>query len=270
MSLGTLYGVGAGPGAPDLLTLRAARLLREVPVLAFPKSSPYSPSMAWRIVAPTVGERPEQERLFLPFPMVHDPERLVRAWDHAICEIGTRLEQGLSVAFVTEGDPSLYSTFIYLLREARSRWPQLTIEVVPGVSSVTAVPAVTQTPIADGQERIAIVPAAYGVDDLPELLSAFDTVVLMKIGPAMPAVIAAIEAAGLSDRAVYVSRATQSGQRIVRDLHRVEDQRGDCFAMIVVTKQLHSGLLAGQVPWARPGAPAAQRPRVSSASEEGV
>jgi precorrin-2/cobalt-factor-2 C20-methyltransferase len=254
MMMPTLYGVGVGPGASDLLTLRAVRLLREVPVLALPRSNDHGPSMAWRIARPEVGENPGQERLFLTFPMSKDPARLRPAWDRAFAEIGARLARGLSVAFVTEGDPSLFSTFIYLAREAPRRWPGINVEVVPGVSSLGAVPAVTGVPLADGQERIAIVPASYGVDDLATLLVSFDTVVLMKIGAEMPNVIAALDRTGLRDKAVYVSRATMPEQRIERDLSRVSGEHGDCFAMVVVARKQANGVLLGEVPAVERGA----------------
>jgi precorrin-2/cobalt-factor-2 C20-methyltransferase len=248
MTYGKLYGVGIGPGAPDLITLRALEVLRRVPVLALPRSNDHGASMAWRIVRPVLGDVPGQERLFLTFPMSKDPARLVPAWDAAFAAIGERLGRGLDVAFATEGDPSLFSTFIYLANEAPRRWPGIAIEVVPGVSSITAVPSVTGIPLADGQERIAIVPATYGISDLERLLAQFDTVVLMKIGPEMPRIIAALEARGLLPRAVYVARATMAEQRVIRDLREVTPGREGCFAMVVVSQRQHSGVLAGAVP----------------------
>jgi precorrin-2/cobalt-factor-2 C20-methyltransferase len=245
-SYGKLFGVGVGPGAPDLVTFRAQRVLREAQVLILPRANDHGLSTAWRIARPVVGEVPGQERLFLTFPMRKDPDLLRPAWERAFAAIGERLERGLSVAFVTEGDPSVFSTFIYLAREAPRRWPGVEIEVVPGVTSVTAVPAVTGVPLADGLERIAIVPAGYGVEDLPALLAAFDTVVLMKIGPEMPRVLEALERTELLDRAVYVSRATMPEQRIERDLRKVGEEHGDCFAMVVVAKKSRSGALLGE------------------------
>ncbi|MGH8548851.1 MAG: precorrin-2 C(20)-methyltransferase [Methylococcales bacterium] len=244
----TLYGVGVGPGAPDLITLRALETIRRAPVLALPRGSDYGASKAFEIVQPTIGEIAGQKRLFLTFPMSMDPERLKPAWERAFARIGAELDAGRDVAFLTEGDPSLYSTFIYLQNEARRRWPNVRIEVVPGVSSITAVPAVTGVPLADGQERIAILPGAYGLKDLAGILRRFDTVILMKIGPELPRIIAALEAEGLLDRAVYVSRATMREQRIVHDLRTIGAERGDCFAMVVVSRKERNGFLAGAVP----------------------
>jgi precorrin-2/cobalt-factor-2 C20-methyltransferase len=242
-----IFGVGVGPGASDLMTLRSVAVLRAAEVLVLPRSSDWGESMAWKIAAPNVGEVADQERLFLTFPMSKEPSRLVPAWEKAFVEIGRRIEAGRTVAFVTEGDPSLFSTFVYLHEEAARRWPGVPVEVVPAVSSVLAVPAVAGMPLADGQERIAILPATYGVDDLDAILRSFDTVVLMKIGPEMPKIVASLERAGLLDRAVYVAKATMREQRIVRDLRSVEAERGDCFAMCVVTKRERSGVLLGKV-----------------------
>ncbi|WHZ21697.1 MAG: Cobalt-precorrin-2 C(20)-methyltransferase [Nitrospira sp.] len=249
MTYGALYGVGVGPGAPDLITLRALNVMRRAQVLALPRSSDYGASKAWEIVKPVLGEAPGQERLFLTFPMNKDPQLLRPAWDKAFAAIGQRLERGMDVAFATEGDPSLFSTFIYLKQEAPIRWPGISIEVVPGVSSIMAVPAVTGVPLADGQERIAIVPGTYGIEDLEELLLKFDTVVLMKLGGEMPHIIEVLDQTGLLDRAVYVSKATMGEQRIVRDLRKVRVERGDCFAMVIVSRKERSGVLAGTVPF---------------------
>jgi precorrin-2/cobalt-factor-2 C20-methyltransferase len=231
-----------------LLTLRALQVLRSVPVIALPRSSDFGASKAWEIVKPVLGDVPNQQRLFLTFPMSKDPERLRPAWDRAFAAIGARLEQGLNVAFATEGDPSLFSTFIYLAEEAPRRWPNVRVEVVPGVSSITAVPAVTGIPLADGQERIAVLPGTYGLSDLGELLAKFDTIVLMKIGPELPRIVAELERAELLERAVYVSRATMAEQRVVRDLREVAAERGDCFAMVIVSRKERNGVLAGAVP----------------------
>src|SRR3954447_2124282 len=115
--LGTLYGVGVGPGASDLLTLRAVRVLETVDVLALPRSSDFGVSVAWSIIAPVVGKRPEQEKLRLTFPMSKDPARVRPHVDAAVEAIAERLQAGRSVAFVTEGDPSLFSTFGYVRQE---------------------------------------------------------------------------------------------------------------------------------------------------------
>ncbi len=244
--LGTLYGVGAGPGAPDLLTLRAVEIVRSVQVLALPRSSPYGASTAWNIVRSVAMDVPLQERLFLTFPMNKDADALTAAWAEAAATIEERLERGLSVAFVTEGDPSLYSTFIYLRDEIARRWPEVRIEVVPGVSSIAAVPAVIGVALADGRERIAILPGNYGLSDLDYVLDEFDTVIVMKIGGEMETIVSVLERKGMLDRATYVAKATTPAQRIVRDLKDVRGERCDCFAMVVIARKERNGVLGAQ------------------------
>jgi precorrin-2/cobalt-factor-2 C20-methyltransferase len=244
---GTLYGVGVGPGASDLLTLRAVRVLESVDVLALPRSSDFGASVAWEIIEPVVGRRESQERLRLTFPMSKDATRVRPHVDAAVSSIGEHLRSGRSVAFVTEGDPSLFSTFGYVRKEALQRWPDLRVEVVPGVTSITAVAAVGEVPLADGHERIAIVPATYGVEDLVDLLRRFDTVVLMKIGGEMPTILAALEQTDLTDRAFFVSKATMPEQRVETDVRRLREAHGGCFAMLIVKRRDRSGVLLGDV-----------------------
>jgi precorrin-2/cobalt-factor-2 C20-methyltransferase len=248
VTLGALYGVGAGPGAPDLLTLRAVRVLQSVDVLALPRSSDFGASVAWSIVEGVVGRSASQVRLSMTFPMSKDPEAIVSRVNAAVTAIGEHLEAGRSVAFVTEGDPSVFSTFGYVRAEALRRWPTLRVEVVPGVTSITAVAAAGGVPLADGHERIAIVPATYGVDDLTTLLERFDTVVLMKLGGELPTIVEALEKTQLTASAFFVSKATMAEQRIEHDVRAIGSERGGCFSMMIVKRRDQSGALLGDVP----------------------
>lgn len=249
MSKTRLYGVGVGPGASDLLTLRAQSLLAKVPVLALPRSNDYGASVAWSILAPVIEPIAvaNQTRLFLTFPMKFDPETHQRAWAKAIEAIGEHLEAGRDVAFAAEGDPTLYSSFIYLQQAARERWPHVEVEVIPGVSSVMAVSSVLGVPLADGQERVAILPGTCGYPDLEEVLDRFDTVVLMKMGAHIPELLELLERKGLLDCAHFVSRATMKTQRVERDVRAIANERGGCFAMMVIAKKKRNGVLAGDV-----------------------
>ena len=252
MTLGVLYGVGAGPGAPDLLTLRAVRVLEAADVLALPRSSDFGASVAWSIIESVVGRRASQVRLTMTFPMAKDPDLILPRVNAAVDAIGQHLLAGRSVAFVTEGDPSVFSTFGYVRAEARRRWPDLHVEVVPGVTSITAVAAAGGVPLADGHERVAIVPATYGVDDLVSLLERFETVVLMKLGGEMPTILAALERTNLTENAFFVSKATMGEERIERDVRAVKSERGGCFSMLIVKRTDQSGALVGDVPLRAP------------------
>ena len=150
------------------------------------------------------------------------------------------------MAFISEGDPFVYSTFIYLYNHARKYWPDVETEVVPAVSSLSAVAVTAGIPIADGEERVAVIPASYGIQDLRTILKTFDTILLMKVSSVMPQVVEAIEAEGLLDRAVYVSKATMAKQKIVRDIASIKNDRCDYFSMVVVSKKDRSGILEGK------------------------
>ncbi len=243
MSPGKLYGVGVGPGAPDLITLRALERLQKADCIAIPRRDAFTPSVAWRIVEPNLREIPGQDRFFLDFPMSKNSELLKPAWVIALEEIWKRLKQGKNVAFITEGDPFVYSTFIYLFQHARKSWPEVQIEVVPAVSSISAVPVSAGLPVADGREKIAVLPASYGLDDLRPILRMFDTILLMKVSSVMPQIIEALEAEGLLDSAVYVSKATTQQQKIIQDVGKIKNDQCDYFSMVVISKKSRSGIL---------------------------
>ncbi|NDJ77162.1 MAG: precorrin-2 C(20)-methyltransferase [Chloroflexi bacterium] len=211
---GTLYGVGVGPGDPDLLTLKAARLIETVHVLAVPVTQADGGSYALTIVAQWV--RPEQTMLKLHFPMVRDQavrDGHRRAAAEAL--IG-EVRAGRDVAFLTEGDPLLHSTFGYILEHLPGDIP---VEIVPGVSSIMAAAAQAQTPLVMGDERLAVLSATFeSLADLEAILKQFDTVVLLKINRVLDQVIDALGSLELLESAVFIERASHAEGRVVRDV----------------------------------------------------
>ncbi|AVV81157.1 precorrin-2 C(20)-methyltransferase [Leptospira santarosai] len=243
---GKLYGVGVGPGATDLITLRAVHVLNSVSVLAIPQSSEHLEPFAWKVCSPIVRENSSQEKLFLHFPMTKDPKILIPAWDKAFSEIGKRLEKKHNVAFITQGDPSVYSSWNYLLEEAKDRWPGIELEIVPAVSSVTAIPAALQTPLADGRERFCVFPGTYGLEDLPELIRHFDTIVLTKVGRVIPKLVSILKDLNLLRNASYVSYGTTDRQKIVKNLETIQNESCDYFSMVIISIRKRKGALKGQ------------------------
>lgn len=245
MSLGTLYGIGVGPGASDLITLRALRLLQSLPVLAIPRPNAWSPSLAYRIVEEHLPKDTGQKHLLLEFPMTKDPAILAPALLRAFAAIREQLEAGQDIGFVTQGDPFIYSTFIYVYRTLKLELPDLKVEMVPGVTSISAVPNAAGIPLVDGQERLAIIPASYGLEDLRQVLRNFDSIVLMKVSSIMPEIVQVLEEEGLLENAVYVEKASTSEERIVHDLRLIRNDRCVYFSMVVVTKKERNGVLHG-------------------------
>lgn len=243
--LGKLYAVGIGTGDSELLTLKAARLIKECDVVAIPeKNKGQADSFAWKIISGAISDHEMQgEKLFIHFPMTRNAKINQIAWTSGAQAIQKKLQAGLSVVFVTEGDPSVYSTWGYMQTKLQQTLPTLNIEIIPGVTSITAIPAVTQIPLADGQERFCVVPATYGIECLDELVKEFDTIMLIKAGRNVDALIAKLTELNLLECATYVSHATTDKQEIYRNLHDVpKEQR--YFAMVQISIRSRKGILA--------------------------
>ncbi|MFM2481429.1 precorrin-2 C(20)-methyltransferase [Celerinatantimonas sp. YJH-8] len=245
---GSLYALGVGPGDPELLTLKALRILTQVDVIAVPEKTQGSQSsFAWSIAAAALAEQPISGRVeFLYFPMTHHSEANQRAWDDAAATVAGWLRQGLSVAFLTEGDPSVFSTWGYLHAELHLIEPAINATIVPGVSSINAVAAQTQIPLGDGQERFCVVPALYGLEHLESLMKAFDTIVLMKAGRSVPALRERLQRLGLEHAATLVCHASCQAQQIYHDLAQAPQQL-PYFSTIQLSLRHRAGILAGKV-----------------------
>ncbi len=175
---GTLYGVGVGPGAPDLLTMRAANVLRTVDVILAAASPRNDYSAALDTARPHL--RPDARLLRLEFPMTRDAGVLREAWLKAVQATREVLEGGENAAFLTIGDPLIYSTFGYLLRTLREIAPHLPVEIVPGITSFQAAAARTGTVLCEGGGSLRILPGTNGQDNLAAELGGADTAVILK------------------------------------------------------------------------------------------
>ena len=227
---GVLYGVGVGPGDPELLTLKAARIAHEAPVIAVPVAQRDGDSYALGVVSRLL--RPEQRVLPLHFPMVRDAAARRGYRQAAAHTIIGELEAGHDVAFLTEGDPLLHSTFIYVLEylPAGAR-----LQIVPGVTSITAAAAQATLPLVSGDQRLAVIPATFeDLADLPDLLGRFDTVVLLKFARVFDRLFDMLCELGLAETSVVVERASHPSGRVVRDLQALRGQPIHYLSLLVV------------------------------------
>ncbi len=231
VAMGCLYGIGVGPGDPELLTLKALKAIRKAPVICVPQASNRRDSYALSIVAEYI--KPEQEIMRVPFP-TDDADGAAQVWREASVMVVERLENGQDVAFLTEGDPMLFSTFSYVLAGVRELCPDASVQIIPGVSSVMAAAASSQVPLATHGQRLAILPAAYGLDDLSEATSNFDTVVLMKVSPNIAKTLADLEELGLTGQSIYVRRVTTDREKVIKDLTEITDEDLDYFSLLIV------------------------------------
>ena len=232
---GTLYGVGVGPGAPDLLTLRALRIIQAAPVICVPRRTTSAESYALSIVRDILVPA-RQELIELLFPMSRDPDTAARARDDAAARVHAILVGGRDVAFITEGDPLLYSTFIHLYERLRAVQPAAPVEIVPGVTSVTAAAAVAGLPLVDGSEQLAIVPATGDPNSLRDVLRVFDTVALLKVSPVFDRVLDLLDELDLIENTVHITQAGTPTQQIERDVRALRGRQVDYLSLLLVRK----------------------------------
>ena len=230
-----IYAVGVGPGDPELLTRKAERIIREVRVICAPTASPLDSSYALSIVEPFL-DRDRQEVIIQIFPMRMDQAGLEEFWETAAAEAAEKVRQGKDVAFITIGDPFLYSTFLYLYRIFREKYPDIPLEVVPGISSINAAAVAAGFPLGMASERIAIIPAAFEQENLTKTLLEFDTVVLMKMSRVFDGIYELLQELGLEQKAVYVSRVGTPEEEVVFDLASLVGRKLDYLSLLIVKK----------------------------------
>jgi precorrin-2/cobalt-factor-2 C20-methyltransferase len=235
MKTGTLYGIGVGPGDPEWLTVKAARLLGSCRHVCAPQSRAGGESVALEIARGYL--RPDAVVHELPFPMTADEDVLRESWRQAAREVLAILAAGDDCCFLTLGDPLLYSTYIYLLRELQTLCPEVPAVTVPGITAFSAAAAVTNVAIGRQKQIVTIVP---GADDLDQFTAALDrggTVVLMKVGRRLHRVLDALDARGLLGQSVFVSHAGMSQQRIETDLRRLRGEAEEIGYLSIIIVQ---------------------------------
>lgn len=237
MKPGTLYGIGIGPGDPELITLKGARLISACRNLFVPKARTAAESVALDIARPLLARGVRIEELV--FPMTADRNELAERWDVAAARVAAVLTAGEEACFLTLGDPLLYSTYIYLLRALRKIIPDLNAVTVPGIMAFGAAAALTEFPVGEGRETVTIVPAADDLAAVRRALETGGTVVLMKIGKRLPELLDLFDSKGLLESSVFVSRATMAGQRIETDLRRMKAEGPEAGYLSIIL--VHAG-----------------------------
>jgi len=232
---GKFYGIGVGPGDPGLLTLKAYRALGRVDVLCVPRAAADRDSLALAVVRKAIPRK--YKLLELDFPMSKDPGILKNCWNEAGRAVAGLVLAGRTVAFVTIGDPMFYSTYGYVLRYLGENHPELATETIPGVTAFSACASFTGTPLVEGDETLAVVPAAYGLERLRESLETHDNVVVMKVNRRFPEVLALLKELGLAGKAVYVSRCGYPDQYFTRDLESLPGSGLDYMSLLIVRKR---------------------------------
>ncbi len=230
---GKLYGVGLGPGDPELMTLKAHRLIGAADVIAYP-ALVGGESFARTIALGAMTE--DVEEIMIPVPMTVERGPAQMAYDTGAAAIAQRLETGKNVVVLCEGDPFFYGSFMYLFSRLSERFET---EVVPGVTSITACAAALGQPLTARNEVLTIIPGPMNEALMQERIKAADAVAIMKVGRHLPKIRRVLEALNLSQNAGYIERATLENQ-IVAPLADAPET-APYFSMILITK--------GKDPW---------------------
>jgi len=235
---GRLLGLGVGPGDPELITLKALRLLRDAPVVAYlvakgKKGNAYSIIEAHlrreQTIVPLVYPVTTE---FLPPPLSYDAI-IAAFYDEAAATVAGHLDKGRDVAVICEGDPFFYGSFMYLHDRLAARYPT---EVVPGVCSIVACSSALGAPLTYRNQSLAVLSAVLPEEELAKRLAAADAAAVMKLGRNFEKVRRVVTALGLAGRTLYIERATMENQRSL-PLAEVDAATVPYFSMILIPGQ---------------------------------
>lgn len=207
------YGIGVGPGDPELITLKALNRLKAADIIIAPKARIKGESVARDIVEKVLDV--EKEFIELEFPMTKDREELAKRYRSAAELITGKIAEGKSIAYLTIGDPLLYSTYIYLLNALKDAAPDLEVETIPGIAAYSATASRFGYSLAERDERVCICPVPKTMGELREVIEQNDTIVIMKVAKKLPDVLALLEEMGLIKDTILGSRTGLEGEKMI-------------------------------------------------------
>ena len=225
---GKLYGVGVGPGDPELLTLKAVRLIRENEVIAVPGKD-IQASVAYQIVKGAYEELDEKTLIPVAMPMTKDPQVLKANHDKAADQVESYLKEGKNVVFLTLGDTTVYSTYLYVHKRILERGYEA--EIVSGITSFCAVAARLNMGLVEADQPLHVIPATYKAQEMDEILKLPGTKVLMKTGKKMKQVKESIEKSG--QKAVMIENCGMPSEKIYRSAEEIPEDSG-YYSLIIV------------------------------------
>lgn len=224
---GTLYGVGVGPGDPELMTLKAVRLIRENMIIAVPGADPKE-TVAYKIAVQAVPELAEKELLPIYMPMTHDPEELEKNHTKGAMALEEVLDQGKNIVFLTLGDPCVYSTFSYL--QKRVEKDGYHTELVSGITSFCAAAARLNIPLSEWNEQLHVIPAVHRLDST---LNESGNYILMKSGKKMNQVKEILSQSGRD--VLMVENCGMENEHIYRSVEEIPDDAG--YYSLIIAKE---------------------------------
>ena len=235
--LGTLYGIGVGPGDPKMITLQAIECLKGLDVIFASKKAEVEESIAHTVVKPYLSSKAEVR--FLEFESTYDREAFDARWAENAKEVLKVLKTGRDCGYITLGDPSLYSTFSHLIRNLHKQEPAARIEIIAGVSMVTAAANLLTVPLTIDGETLTFIPSAQIEQArLKELIRDSDNLVFMKIPSDAQELIKSLEEEGLLHHAIWVQKCCLPGQRVMKELslETLEEDQEKYLSLMIVKK----------------------------------
>ena len=226
---GVLYGVGVGPGDPELITLKSLRLIKSTEVIAYPKLKG-SKSFARNIIEEFI-DLPKVE-IAIEIPMTVNRLPAQRAYNAAAQEISTHLNMGKNVVFLCEGDPFFYGSFMYMHSRLYKKY---LVEIIPGVSSMTACAAMAKKPLAARNEVLTVLPGPLSKKELERRLADNNSSAIMKVGRHIKKIKGVIDRLGLMDSSLYIERASLKEQKVLKLIDAPEV--APYFSMVLVNKE---------------------------------
>jgi precorrin-2/cobalt-factor-2 C20-methyltransferase len=230
---GKLIGASLGPGDPELITRRSWAVLQSNARWIYPVKKAEESSYALAIVERGGIDCP-MDAVELVFPMTRDPEILTRAWANAAAQTVALLAEGRDLVFLVEGDASTFATFGHLARVVRELVPEIEVETIPGVSSFAAAAASAGIPLAEEDETLAIIPAAYGTGVIDHMLDEFDTLILLKVKPMLDEVLELLERRNLLTTSCFIEKVGSPQERIVRDVATLKGEKVNYLSLLLV------------------------------------
>ncbi|SNS45923.1 precorrin-2 C20-methyltransferase /cobalt-factor II C20-methyltransferase [Anaerovirgula multivorans] len=229
---GKLYGIGVGPGDPELLTLKAAKILGEADVIICPKGKKEEESIALKIAKVHITSSAEIKALV--FPMVYCQETLESHWKENIRIIEDALNKGKKVAFLTLGDALLYSTYIYILKALKEK--NYDIETIPGITSFSATASKVNLPLTEGDETLTILPLIKEEEKVERVLNNADNLVVLKVSHDPKGLAEKLKKNGLEKNFVMISKCGHDDEFITSDIKDLEEEKVPYLSTVIIKK----------------------------------
>ena len=236
-----LVGIGVGPGDPDLLTVKAVKTIQNADVIMCPASKEDRPSIALSVVDSLIDKSKNQEIVKLVFPMTKDKDILESHWKENSKIMAEKVLSGKNVVYLTVGDPYLYSTWIYMHREISQNHPTMKITVIPGIVSMFTFASKVGVSIAEGAEKVAIIPSCYDLSSVKEIAKNSEVLVFLKDGRYFDQVIELVRESGFPDDSIFaIGQDLGTDKEIIRKL-RLGDVNDDTlttkyFSILVIKR----------------------------------